>query len=156
MLSFSGQELIRKLGFSVEQLPGSAYLLRTQDTRIAVAVFLERGESADAPNSRFGGLSAVSYAFEKADRESLRYVIVSAGQSLRLYPVQPGIGVGRRGRTETYIEARLNLIPESDAAYLWLLFSADALQKGGTVEEILEDSKRYAEELGKEPPRTCL
>lgn len=147
-LKLRGQALIKALGYSLEALPGPAYVLRSADTKLAVAVFLERNESPDAPNARFSNLSAISYALAQADRENLDYVLISAGSTLRLYPARTGIGTGRRGRTETFIEAHLDLMPEEDAGYLWLLFSAEALQKGGSFEKILDDSTRYAAELG--------
>jgi len=40
------------------------------------------------------------------------------------------------------------LLPEELAGYLWLLFSAAALGKTGSVKEILENSSRYAADLG--------
>ncbi len=147
-LKLRGQALVKSLGYSMEALPGPAYVLRSADTKLAVAVFLERNESPDAPNDRFSNLSAISYALAQADHENLDYVLISAGSTLRLYPARTGIGTGRRGRTETFIEAHLDLLPEEDAGYLWLLFSAEALQKGGSFEKILADSARYAADLG--------
>jgi len=148
VLKLRGQALVKALGYSVEALPGPAYVLRSADTKLAVAVFLERNESPDAPNARFSNLSAISYALAQADRENLDYVLISAGSTLRLYPARTGIGTGRRGRTETFIEAHLDLLPEGEAGYLWLLFSAAALQEGGSFERILSDSARYAADLG--------
>jgi hypothetical protein len=147
-LKLRGQALVRALGYSVEALPGPAYVLRSADTKLAVAVFLERNESPDAPNARFSNLSAISYALAQADRENLDYVLISYGSALRLYPARTGIGTGRRGRTETFIQVHLDLLPEEDAGYLWLLFSAEALHKGGSFEKILSDSARYAADLG--------
>ena len=40
-----------------------------------------------------------------------------------------GVGVGRRGRTETFLECHTGLIPDDQVAYLWLLFLADALTR---------------------------
>ncbi len=149
LLDLRGKELIQKLGFSLEQLPGAdAYVLRAAETRLAVAVLLDRGESPDAPSPHFAGLSAASYALAKADAENVDYVLISSGPSLRLYPVKTGIGVGRRGRTETFIQANLDLLPENQSGYLWLLFASDALASGGSVEQILHESTRYAAVLG--------
>src|SRR5262249_27425288 len=93
------------------------------------------------------GLSPVSYAMAVADRENLPYVVVSQGSRLRLYPVKINVGVGRRGRTETYLEVHTGLLPDADAAYLWLLFSGEALAEGGSLDRLLEESKRFADEL---------
>jgi hypothetical protein len=147
-LRLRGQSLIQRLGFTLEPLHGPSYLLRAAETRVALAVFLERNESPEMPNTRFSNLSAISYALAKADAENLNYVVVSTGSAIRLYPVRAGVGVGRRGRTDTFVEVHLDLISNEQAGYLWLLFSSDALRRGGTVEEILEESARYAVSLG--------
>ena len=62
-----------------------------------------------------------------ADRENLRYVFVLHGNKLRLYPAGVGVGVGRRGRTETWLECHMGLLRPEEAALLWLIFSAEAL-----------------------------
>jgi len=93
-------------------------------------------------------VSPVSYALAKADAENLSYVFVNHGSALRIYPAATGIGTGRRGRTETFIEVHLDLLPSDKAGYLWLLFSGKALSKGGTFEEILNRSADYAVDLG--------
>jgi hypothetical protein len=147
-LRLRGQPLIQRLGFTLEPLPGPSYILRAAETKVALAVFLERNESPEMSNSRFSNLSAVSYALAKADAENLNYVIVSTGSAIRLYPVRAGVGVGRRGRTETFVEIHIDLISNEQAGYLWLLFSSDALRRGGTIEEILDSSARYAVSLG--------
>lgn len=126
---------------------------RATEARVAVAVFLERHESPEIPNTRFSNLSAVSYALAKADAENLdyvvvSYVVVSTASAIRLYPVREGVGIGRRGRTETFVEIHLDLISNEQAGYLWLLLSADALRRGRTIEEILDSSARYAVALG--------
>ena len=54
-----------------------------------------------------------------------------------------------RGRTETYIECHTGLLPDGDAAFLWLLCSADALVPGGTLEQLLEESSRFAGDLAR-------
>jgi len=143
-----GTALLQSLGFTVEAMPGAASILRAADTKIAVAVFLDRNESPEVASTRFSNLSPVSYALAKADAENLPYVIVAAGPALRLYPTQTGIGTGRRGRTETYAEIHLDLLSEEQAGYLWLMFSAAALKRGGTVQDILARSADYAADLG--------
>jgi hypothetical protein len=147
-LRLRGQPLIQRLGFTLEPLPGPSYILRAAETKVAVAVFLERNESPEIPSTRFSNLSAVSYALAKADTENLDYVVVSAGSAIRLYPVRSGIGVGHRGRAETFVEIHLDLLSSDHAGYMWLLFSADALRRGGIVEDILASSARYAVDLG--------
>jgi hypothetical protein len=148
LLRLRDKDLLKGLGFSVEQLPGPAYLLRATDSRAALAILLDRNESPDVANARFSNLSPISFALAKADSENLDYVVVLAGPVVRLYPVKTGVGTGQRGRTETYAEIHLDLLPEDQSGYLWLIFSAGALSKGGSVAEILGNSSRYAVELG--------
>lgn len=143
-----GRDLIRGLEFSVEDLPGPGVILVGRDRKTAVAVLLDHPEQIDATSERFDGVSPISYALARADREHLDYVMVVAGSTVRLYPARPGVGSGRRGRSETFIELNLDLLPAEAAGYLWLLFSADALSEQGTFQEILERSEDYAADLG--------
>ncbi len=143
-----GRNLLEALGYQVNDTTQQYAILKTAATRIAVAVFLDRSEATDAASERFGGMTPVQYALAKADEENLEYVIVDHGDSLRIYSAGTGKGVGRRGRTETYVEAHLGLLPEDRAAYLWLLFSGEALARGGAFGEILERSHDYAAGLG--------
>ena len=123
---------MERLGFKVDQLPGPASVLLAGGTRrVAVAVFLERPDQIEPAATLFDQLSPVSYALAKADEYNLDYVIVSAGTTLRIYPVKPGVGTGRRGRTETYVELDLALLRDEQAGYLHLLASADALHPEG-------------------------
>ena len=143
-----GRTLIQGLRFTTAELPGPAMLLLSGDRKTAVAVLLDRPEEIDSASPRFDSVSPVSYALAQADREHLDYVMVVAGATLRLYPAKPGIGTGRRGRSETFVEINLDLLSGEDPGYLWLLLSAPALSEGGTVEEILARSEDYAADLG--------
>ena len=143
-----GRTLIQGLRFTTAELPGPAMLLLSGDRKTAVAVLLDRPEEIDSASPRFDSVSPVSYALAQADREHLDYVMVVAGATLRLYPAKPGIGTGRRGRSETFVEINLDLLSGEDPGYLWLLLSAPALSAGGTVEEILARSEDYAADLG--------
>jgi hypothetical protein len=105
---------------------------------------LDPAEIPEAGTIRFNNLSPVSYALTKADAENLPWVVVLHGDRLRLYPTAVGIGVGRRGRTETYVEVQTSLLADEHLAYLWLLFSADALDTKGAVTELLDASRRFA------------
>ncbi len=148
LIPLRGEKLLEGLGFTIETTPGPVSILRSDDGRRAVAVFLDQNESPDLPSPRFAQLSPVSYALAKADQENLDWVVVAAGSSLRLHPVGTGIGTGRRSRTETFAELHLDLLAPGDAAYLWVLFSGDALRKNGTVTELLASSEQYAADLG--------
>ena len=143
-----GRALIEGLGFATEELPGPAMLLLAGDRKTAVAVLLDRPEEIDSASPRFDDVSPVSYALAQADRENLDWVVAVAGGTLRLYPAKPGVGTGRRGRSETFVEIDLDLLSADDAGYLWLLLSATALSEGGSVGDILRTSEDYAADLG--------
>lgn len=145
-----GRDLIRALGFDFDQLGASTSVLRIKDTgtRAGVAVFLDEGETPDGTHQRFGGSSPVSHALAAADTENLPFVVMTRGSQIRVYAATKHTGVGRKGRTETFVEANLSLLPGDLAGYLPLLFGAPALQPEGTFSEILELSGRYASELG--------
>jgi hypothetical protein len=133
-----GDALLRSLGFKIEAMDRVTSLLRAGESgkKVAVAVLLKQDESPVLQGERFSGLSPVSYALAVADRENVPYVVVAHGPKLRLYPAKVGVGVGRRGRTETYVELHTGLLRD-----------ADALREGGTLEGLLEESKRFAGSL---------
>ena len=143
-----GRALIDGLGFATEELPGPAMLLLAGDRKTAVAVLLDRPEEIDSASPRFDGVSPVSYALAHADREHLDWVVAAAAGTLRLYPAKPGVGTGRRGRSETFVEIDLDLVSDDAVGYLWLLLSAPALSEGGSVGDILRASEDYAADLG--------
>ncbi len=144
-----GQDLVRALGFNFKTLTGPVSLLCVGEKRTAVAVFLDRSEHPEASSTRFNGSSPVSYALARAEEENLKYVIVLHGSALRLHPVDASGAVGGRGRPETYVELHLELIAPEQIGYLWLLFSNEALRPGGTFEDLVERSARFATALGR-------
>lgn len=147
-LGQTGKQLLTSLGFTVEAHDKITNILRTKDHKTAIAILLNERETPEGGSDRIpGAMSPVSYALARADEENLDWVILLHGRKIRLYPVKMGVGVGRRGRTETYLECHTGLLPDEQAAYLWLLFSADALSTGGSLTSILEDSKDFAGNL---------
>ena len=96
-------------------------ILRAGAARRAIAVFLDRTSRriCQAPGSP--NCSSELRACQ-SDAENLEWVLVSAGSILRVHPVRTGVGTGRRGRAETFAEIHLDLLADSDAAYLWLIF----------------------------------
>lgn len=142
-LHLRDHELLRKLGYSLEQ-SGTHHVLRTVEGNArAVAVFLRNDEQPDYPSFRYGMQTPVSYALTHADRENLPWVISVRGGSLRLYSAATSGAVGQRGRAETYVELDLSLIPSDKAGYLHLLFSADALTQDGIFYEIQQASRDF-------------
>ena len=55
--------------------------------------------------------------------------------------------MGRRGRTETYIECQPSLLSQKHTPYLWLLYSAEALAPDGSLSQVMEGSQRFAGDL---------
>ena len=102
LLGFRGEDLIRGLGFEILQLPGPEKVLVAGAQKIALAIFLQRGESPETGNVRFNGLSAVSYALARADEENLPYAIISSGPLIRLHPTKTDVGVGRRRKDRNF------------------------------------------------------
>lgn len=144
LLAGGGKSLLTDMGYELEPLPGPASVLKAEGAHQAVAVFLEQDEAIELSNSRFGGKSPVSYALAQASQHRLPWVVVAKGRLLRLYSAEPGTGVASRGRTETYVQVRTDLLRDDQAGYLWLLFSPAALTDGGTLEQILRSSEDYA------------
>ncbi|MHB1323479.1 MAG: Eco57I restriction-modification methylase domain-containing protein [Coriobacteriia bacterium] len=148
LLTKTGRSLLESLGFCVEA-KGSALLALSDDgTHHAIAVVLEESESFDRTSQRFGGVSPVSQALALAQKERLPWVVALRRNQVRLYPADPDVGVGRKGLTETYVELDLALLDDSEAGYLALIFSPEALAAGGSVDEIIRNSSVYATDLG--------
>ena len=144
VLGKSEKELLTALGFTSKPIDNKTELLSAKgEERTALAVLLKEDEDPKMGSARFSHLSPISYALTKADKEKLPWVVMIQGDRIRLYNTE-NIGVGRRGRTETYIECQTSLLSSGDIGLLWLLFSADALKAGGTIRGILEESKRFA------------
>ncbi len=142
------QALLRGLGYEIQGLGGPVAKLVADETDLALGLFLNKGELVDMSSERFSNLSPVTYALARADNEGLPWVMVLSDDAIRLYPVKTGVGVGQRGRAETFVQLRLDLLSDDDVAYLWLLYSADALRPDGTIDKILENSRQYATSLG--------
>ncbi|RQP13349.1 MAG: hypothetical protein EAS51_00085 [Microbacteriaceae bacterium] len=148
LLSRRGKDLIEALGFTTDSAPGGALVLRAASgSRRAIAVLLDESENFDQKSAKYQ-LSPVAHGLEVAGREEVPWVIVMRKDTLRLYPGRDGIGVGQRGQSETYFELDLAFLDEEFAGLLPLIFSADALEKDGTADQILTGSGKYAADLG--------
>lgn len=148
LLPLNGRRLIEGLGFTVATLSTNSSVLTVGGGgKRAVAIFLDEGETFDDSADRFQGTSPVSHALAQADQEGLPWVVLTRGRQIRLYAARSDTGVGRKGRAETFVEVNLALLPEDRAGYLPLLFGADALSDGGTIEDILDRSADFAAEL---------
>ncbi len=150
LLAKRGRELVESLGFTVQQRDTTTWTLRAGEhgTATAVAIFLDEKESYEGAGQRFDGNSPVSLALAKADADRLPFVVITRGSQIRLYAADKRIvGVGRKGRTETFLEVHLALLPAGSAGYLPLLFGAEALLPDGSFEEVLERSRNFATDL---------
>ena len=147
LLPLRGRNLVERLGFEIQTLSTNTSILTIDGRRQALAVFCDDTELMDAPARRFENLSPVSHALAMADNENVPWVVLTRASEIRLYSSEASKGVGGKGRTETFVEINLSLIPERLAGYLMLLFSARALVKDGSLEQILSDSSRYAAKL---------
>jgi hypothetical protein len=148
ILDLSDRALVEGLGYVIERRDTTTSLLRVEGAAYAIAVFLEESESPEGGGKRYGGTSPASHALAAADLERLPYAVVTRGRQIRIYATGSDVGVGRKGRTETFVEANLAILPEEDAGYLPLIFGSRALAPGGTFEQILERSRDFATDLG--------
>lgn len=148
LLALSDRQLVEGLGYTIERRDTTTSLLRAEGAAYAIAVFLHEGETADGGGKRYGGVSPASHALAAADRERLPYAVVTRGRQIRVYATGNDVGVGRKGRTETFVEVNLAVLPDGAAGYLPLIFGAKALAPGGTFDQILERSRDFATGLG--------
>jgi hypothetical protein len=145
LLSKRGEELLKQLHYSLEAVPDGVILREaTGGHRRAAAILLSEDESFDNPLSRFQGSNAVTHGLALARRESVPWLIVLGGSVARLFPVDPDLGVGRKGQTQTYIEIDLDLLTDSTAGFLTLFFAPESLAQGGRVWTLLAESSKYA------------
>jgi hypothetical protein len=147
VLGREGPDLLNALGFAMRRNDALTSILQTRNRDRALAILLDQTETPEGASTRCQGLSPVSYALALADQRSLPWVVVVQGNRIRLYPTAVGIGVGRRGRTETWVELQTGLMRDGDAGLLWLLLSADALAEHGTLDALLDSSKDFAADL---------
>ena len=138
--------ILINLGFKTKRLDNLTELLISNEQKTGIAIPLREDEMPNIGTSRFNNISPITYALNKADYESLSWVIIIQGDKIRLYNSK-NIGVSKRGRTESFIECQLSLISSEDVGIVWLLFSSDALKKSGTINSILESSSRFAADI---------
>jgi hypothetical protein len=148
LLGLHGLPLVQALGYQTVPRGSGALLLTHEGPSRAIAVLLDEAEVFDRPSARFGAISPIAYGLTVAAREELPWLVVLRATQIRLYPANPDVGVGRKGQAETYTELDLALLSDEEAAYLTLLFAPSALGPGGSVDQMLADSKNFAVGLG--------
>jgi hypothetical protein len=141
-------ELITALGFEITSRPSNTFVLsaKGQDHR-AVAILLDHSESFESKSTRLQA-SPVEWSLAIAAEQSAPWVIAIKDSQLRLYPAKDGVGVGQKSQAETYFEIDLLTIDGDKTGLLNLIFSAEALAEGGTADELLANSRKFASELG--------
>ncbi|MGV7608589.1 Eco57I restriction-modification methylase domain-containing protein [Mycobacterium kansasii] len=149
LLGLRRTKLVGALGFSTQPGPNGTLLLSVgKHPPRAVAILLEDSEQFDTKTQRFQ-LSPVAFGLALASRQELPWLVVLRKDQIRLYAGRDGVGVGSKGQAETFFEVDLSTIDAEYAALLPLIFSAAALTRDGTADELLRDSGRYATELGR-------
>jgi hypothetical protein len=148
MLADLGPALIGKLGYTVQRAGAHALVLTGAGPRPqAIAVMLDEREAFDAESPRFT-ISPVAYGIKMAEQQGVSWLIMLRGTQVRLYPTRVELGVGRKGLSETFLEVDLPQLTASNAGYLSLIFSSEALADGGSTYSIMEASTQYAVALG--------
>ena len=148
--AFKKEELLKGLGWQISRLDNQTCIVRSKDKKRALAVLLEPSETHESAEQRFNQSSPVAYAMSKADQENMPWVLMIQDNHIRLYSAKESAGLGHHSRTETYIECQPSLLQEKDLSYLWLIFSSEALSEKGSLTEILENSKRFSENVAKD------
>jgi hypothetical protein len=144
LMGLRKDELVKKLGYSLEDVGGHASLLRSKGANPrAAAVILLDNETFDGQSNRFS-VSPVAFGLGIAKSKEVAWLIVLRKDAIRLYPARLDLGVGRKGLSETYFELNLSVADESTAGFLSLIFSSEALAENGSCYEILKSSAQYA------------
>jgi hypothetical protein len=149
VLKNGNNRLIESLEFDIDKRDNFTKFLRFKDQKRALGILLDRGISPDLSNPDYANQSPVSHGLSIARQENLPYLIIKSGGLLRIYPVDSDRGVGRRGRTETFIEINTSIISDENSGLLWLIFSGNALKKNGSLNLLIESSLRYGFNLAK-------
>ena len=148
LLGLRHQKLIDGLGFTSHKTVGNALVLSAStEAPRAVAILMDDTEQFDSKSPRFQ-LSPVAWGLNIAAKQGVPWLIVLRKDQIRLYPGKDGVGVGQKGQVETYFEIDLAAIDEDHAALLPLIFSANALEPNGTAKQLLDESGKYASQLG--------
>ena len=144
----SGRDLLKALGWATEEIGSTGTLLKSGENHTAVAILLQSNETFERTSSRFNSASPVAHGLTEAKKRNLKWVVVANDSVLRLYSTDPGVGVGRKGETETFTQVDLALLGKEEGAYLPLLFSPEALSAGGSVGTLLLSSTEHASSVG--------
>ena len=126
-----GTDILDALGFKTRNLDAHTQQLCADDKPVGVAIVLENDETPDFVMERFNTISPVDYALAKAKSENVPWVMIVHGARLRLYAAGSNPYAEKDGRQKVCLGCQPALLAEKHLSYLWLLFSSDALRKGG-------------------------
>lgn len=147
-LSLRADNLIKALGFQSEKTAGNALVLSSGTPKAkAIAILLDDSEQFDSSSPRHTGISPVAFGLNVAARQGVNWLFVLRKDQIRVYPAKDGVGVGQKGQVETYLEVDLAAIDQERAGLLALIFSAEALEPEGTINDLLDGSSRFASQL---------
>ena len=121
--------------------------MTTTDAPRVIAILMNESESWDS-DSPIYQLSPVAFGLALAAKKNAPWLIVIRKDQIRLYSGRDGVGVGQKGQADTYLEIDLAALDTEYSALLLLVFSAEALSEGGSTEQILAESGKYATDLG--------
>lgn len=140
--------LVEALGFTIAGEERNTLILKSSgpENRV-IAVLLDDTENFDSPSGRFPS-SPVAWGLAVAADHNVPWLIVLKKDQIRLHPGRDGVGVGQKGQAETFLELNLAQIDDEHLALLPLIFSAQALERDGEVQKILDESSKYAVILG--------
>lgn len=140
--------LVEALGFTIAGEERNTLILKSSgpENRV-IAVLLDDSENFDSPSGRFPS-SPVAWGLAVAADHNVPWLIVLKKDQIRLHPGRDGVGVGQKGQAETFLELNLAQIDDEHLALLPLIFSAQALERDGEVQKILDESSKYAVILG--------
>ena len=135
------RDLLRGLGYRIEELPQQGYLLRGGDES-PLAVVHPFSDAARFSRLNDNGELPEGLALADCRRRGARWAILAAGSRLRIFQDRPPTGAA----TGHYLELDTAELPADDRFYLGLLAPA-SLQGAGLLERCIEQSKDFGEEL---------
>lgn len=142
----SGADLLRDLGWNIDQYGSTGLVLKTGYAAAAAAIVLDESETPERVAARFSGQSPVSVGLALAREIQVKWLVVLQPRSVRLYPTKPELATAYRGDGETYFELYLPLVSADDWPLISLVFSPLGLESG-SVERIIKASREHAAAL---------
>lgn len=138
-----GRELLKGLGFTIQESAPREFLLLSGERPVALAHVYPAGTSLDRIRPTEGSPPAAQLVSRARARGVERGLLV-AGPVIRLYTTRPDEEFEESVAPAAYIEVETRLLPDERLGLLWACFSAEALDRDGSLEMVMERSRRYA------------